>query len=195
MTVSQCSRSISRKCAVGLAQAALLTRTSTPPNSLCRLVEESGDVFGAADVGGHGDGLVAPLAQLVGDGLDGLGLATVDDDAHAFGGEAIGDAAADAAARAGDDGDFVREVVRHGRQLGVRRPAYQLARVCFALSGARASESARSRRGPSGRCRTTSGHRARVWRPARRRGWASRPCSPASSLLRRRSRHCSVVAC
>ena len=86
--------------------AALLTMTSSPPNSLDGAVDGAGDVVLGRDVGGDGD---RSLAELGRHRLGGGGHDVGDDDGRAVLDEAARHRRADPAAGAGDDGDAAVE--------------------------------------------------------------------------------------
>src|SRR5581483_1993771 len=73
------------------------------------LVNESLQVFEAADVRGFGDD-PADVFQLLSDGVEGVLFASADDYGSAFAREGFGDGFADASACAGDDGYFLIEL-------------------------------------------------------------------------------------
>ena len=72
-------------------------------------VDELADVGGAPDVACQGIDPAGAIRDFGGDLLKGLELAAADDDRGAFAGERFRDGSSDAAAGAGDDGDFVCE--------------------------------------------------------------------------------------
>ena len=71
--------------------------------------DEGAQLLHAAHVGGHREGAAAEVAHGRRRLLEGLGLARREHDVGPVLGEAEGDGAADAAARAGDDGDLAGE--------------------------------------------------------------------------------------
>ena len=110
MTRSQSASSLSTN-GPTLSQPALLTRTSMRPNFSVTAATIVGHRFLAGDVDPQADGAAAEFLR---GGLGGLLVDVGDHDGGALGGEFLGDAAADAAAGAGDDRDLVVKLAHEG---------------------------------------------------------------------------------
>ena len=77
------------------------------PNSRVRRSDQALQIFEPADVACHWQNAAGCALKLLGDIVQRLLLAAADDHRRAFFREQFGDGSSDAAARAGDDGDFV----------------------------------------------------------------------------------------
>ena len=110
MTRSQSASSLSTN-GPTLSQPALLTRTSMRPNFSVTCGDHVGHRFLAGDVDPQADGAAAEFLR---GGHGGLFVDVGDHDGGALRGQFFRDAAADAAAGAGDDGDLVVQLAHEG---------------------------------------------------------------------------------